>query len=446
MALSGLDIYKLLPKTNTGDCGCPTCLAFAMKVAAKQASIEQCPHLSVEARRILGAAGAPPQKLIKVGSGPNAIEIGNETVMFRHEEKFHHKPGVAVAVNDTDDVQQKAARIKALQFERVGETIAVNCVAVKCASGDAARMKDAASGVHAALGLPMVLIARSAAHLVDAAKALKDARPLLWERGGPSDALLTLAAETKLPVVVEGTLEKCDADTQKAKSKGVEDIVLSPGDVGPAEALQFLTCARRAALRHNYRPLGYPAIVCAQSKDPAQQSLEACHYVAKYAGIVVMTVDSPEYVLSVLTMRQDIYIDPQKPVQVQAKVYDVGEPDDKAPFLVTTNFSLTFYNVLGEVEASRVPARVLAVDTEGTSVLTAWAADKFGPQQIKAAIDKSGVFQKLAEKHRRPVIPGLVAVISGELQEELGVPVIVGPKEATGIGSFLKNQWRSLVG
>ena len=162
--------------------------------------------------------------------------------------------------------------------------------------------------------------------------------------------------------------------------------------------------------------------------------------------IVLMTLDALEYVIPVLTIRQSIYIDPQVPVQVEQKVYEAGEPDEKAPLLVTTNFSLTFYSVLGEVEASRVSARILAVDTEGTSVLTAWAADKFGAEQVAAALKKTGALEQLDEAYRKPVIPGLVAVISGELEEEAGCGVIVGPKEASALPNFLKNEWRNLVG
>jgi len=446
MALTGLDIFKLLPKTNCGDCGVPTCLAFAMKVAAKQGALEDCPHVTEEAKAALGAASQPPQKLVTIGTGERAIQIGNETVMFRHEEKFHHKPGIAVLVDDTDDIAQKAERIKALAFERVGEIIAVDMVAVRCASGEAARLKDAASRLNDALGLPMVLIADGAAQLAEAARALGEARPLLWERGGPSEELVQLAADTGLPIVVEGDLEKCDADTQKAKDAGLDEMVLCPGEVDPCQALEFLTLSRRAALRANYRPLGYPVLVCAWAQDPVQRALEAYHYVAKYAGIVVLQEDRPEYTLPVLTMRQSVYIDPQVPVQVEQKLYEVGEPDEKSPLLITTNFSLTYYSVLGEVEASRVPARVLAVNTEGTSVLTAWAADKFGPEQIKKALADTSALEKLEEAYRRPVIPGLVAVISGELEEEIGCGVIVGPKEASGIPNFLKNEWRKMVG
>jgi len=446
MALTGLQIYKLLPRTNCGDCGVPTCLAFAMKVAAKQASLEQCPHVTDEARQVLGAASEPPQKLVTIGAGNSELKIGNETVMFRHDERFHHPAGIAILVNDTDELAQKAARIKALSFERMGQIISVDTVAVQSSANDGQRLKEAAVFMNEELGYPMVLIAAQGADLEPAAEALAEARPLLWERGGPSEALTQIAARHKLPLVVEGSLEECDAKTQKAKEAGVDEMVLCPGQVSPRDALIFLTQTRRAALKHTYRPLGYPVLVRAWSQDPVQQSLEAEHYVMKYAGIVVMDADSPEYVIPVLTARQSIYIDPQTPVQVEAKVHEVNDPGPRSPLLITTNFSLTFYCVLGEVEASRVPTRILTIDTEGTSVLTAWAADKFGPEQLKEAIQKSGVFEQLEEGYRRPVIPGLVAAISGAVEEEIGHTVLVGPKEASGIPRYLNGEWPKLVG
>jgi acetyl-CoA decarbonylase/synthase complex subunit gamma len=446
MALTGLDIFKLLPRTNCGDCGVPTCLAFAMKVASKQAALDVCPHVSAQSKDQLGAASQPPQKLVTVGAGEKALKVGNETVMFRHDEKFHHACGVAVLVTATEDVDAKADAIRKLSFERIGQTIAVDAVALCCGDAENAAFAEAASKLNAALGLPMVLIADSAERLQPAAEAAKDARPLLWEWKGPSDALIQFAAAAKLPIVIEGDLEKCDADAQKAKDAGVEEMVLCPGEVGPREALQFLTITRRAALKRTYRPFGYPTLTYCSSQDEAEMSLEALHYVFKYAGIIVMDTDKPQYILPVLVARQDVYQDPQVPAQVEAKLYEVNNPDDKAPLFITTNFSLSYYSVLSEVEASRVPARILAVDTKGTSVLTAWAADEFGAEQIAAALRKCGVLEQLAEGYRRPVLPGLVAVLSGELSEEIGQQVLVGPKEASGIQRFVKHEWPNLVG
>jgi acetyl-CoA decarbonylase/synthase complex subunit gamma len=441
-----MDIYKLLPQTNCGDCGVPTCLAFAMQVASKQTSVEECPHVSDEALAELGAASQPPQKLVTIGPADNQIEIGNETVMFRHVEKFHRPPGVAVTVRDTEEVAQKAEKIKALQFEHMGKPITVDTVAAVCDSGDANSFKEAVTSLSETLGYPMVLIADSADALTAAAQAIVDDTPLLWERQGPSDALIEFAADNDLPVVVEGDLETCDEKSQKARDAGVEEMVLCPGDASPAQSLEFLTISRRAALRKTYRPLGYPVLIRSSAEDPMRQSLEASHAVLKYAGIVVVDIDSPEYVMPVLIARQSIYIDPQVPVQVEEEIHEVNEPGPEAPLLVTTNFALTFYSVLSEVEASHVPARIMPVDTEGTSVLTAWAAGKFGGEKIANALKSSGAMDDIAEGYGRPIIPGLVAVISGELEEELGESVIVGPREASGIPAFLNEQWEDLFG
>ena len=446
MALTGLDIYKLLPQTNCGDCGKPTCLAFAMQVASKQADIEECPHVSDEAVEELGAASAPPQKLVTIGPEDNQLEIGNETVMFRHEEKFHHPPGVAIEVKDTDDIAEKIEKIQKLEFEHMGEQIQADTVAVTCDSGDGGQLQDAATELSDELGYPMVLVADDADALTEAAEAVADDTPLLWEREGPSDDLVEFAADNDLPVVVEGDLETCSERTEEVQDAGVEEMVLCPGEVSAYEALQFLTKARRAALQKEHRPLGYPVLTRTWSDEPTRQSLEGSHLVLKYSGIMMTELDSPEYVMPVLISRQSVYIDPQVPVQVEQEIEEVNEPGEDAPLLVTTNFALTFYSVLSEVEASHVPSRILPVDTEGTSVLTAWAAGEFGGEQIAEAVRDTGMLDTVGDDYKKLVIPGLVAVISGELEEEAGVEVIVGPREASGLPQFLNDQWPKMVG
>ena len=196
---------------------------------------------------------------------------------------------------------------------------------------------------------------------------------------------------------------------------------------------------RRLSLKA-FRALGYPLIAFATDPDSGMQVVEASTYVAKYAGVVVTDVAEKSRMLPILTTRQDIYTDPQKPVAVEPKMNAVGEVGEESPVLVTTNFSLSYYSVEGEVEASRVPAYVLSVDTEGTSVLTAWASDKFNATTITDALKKSGVEEKVS--HKKLVIPGLVAVLSGGIEDEAGWSVLIGPKDASGIPSYLKNQWK----
>jgi acetyl-CoA decarbonylase/synthase complex subunit gamma len=128
-------------------------------------------------------------------------------------------------------------------------------------------------------------------------------------------------------------------------------------------------------------------------------------------------------------------------VAVEPKLYTVGEAGPDAPVLVTTNFSLSYYSVEGEVEASRVPAYIVSVDTEGTSVLTAWASDKFNAESITKAIKKAEVETKVS--HRKLIIPGFVAVLAAGVEDESGWSVQIGPKEASGIPSYLKKQWKT---
>ncbi len=444
MALTGLDIYKRLPKTNCRECGVPTCLAFAMKVAAGQAGLDDCPRMTDDARTELGEASAPPQRLVKIGPDAKAIEVGQETVLFRHDEKFHHPTALALRVSDADDAAliQACEAYKALQFVRVGEIIAPDMIALVNESGSAAKLAAAAGVVSKALGVGVVLMSDSAEALAAAATGpLAAARPVLYCTGDPSvDDLAALAGKAGAPLCVAGDLAGVAQRVEALGAKGVKDVLISPGDVPAAEAVAFLTQSRRAALTRKFRPLGCPVLAIACGEDKTAAALDACAYVCKYAAVVVSDAWAPHMLAPILTARQNIYTDPQKPVQVEAKLYEIGEVTETSPLLVTTNFSLSYYAVEAEVEAARMPCRILAVDTEGTSVLTSWAADKFNPKTIAAAVKASGAEGKVT--HRKLVIPGLVAVISAPLAEESGWEVMVGPKEASGIGPFLKGEWK----
>ena len=445
MGLTGLDIYKRLPKENCKECGLPTCLAFAMKVAAGQAGLDECPRLSDEARAELGEASAPPQRLVKMGAESNTIEVGQETVLFRHDERFHHPAPVALTISDAQEdaqIRENCALFKQLQFTRVGETLHADMIALINESGSAEKMSAAAEIISAELSVPMVLMSEKIDSLAAVATGpLSGTRPVLYCTSGASaDQLGELAEKAKAPVCVAGDLETVAATVEALGSKGVKDVLISPGPVDASAALTFLTQTRRAALNKKYRPLGCPVLTLACGADKVAASLEGCAYVCKYAGLLVTDAWDPYLLLPILTARQNIYTDPQKPVQVEPKLYDVGEVNADSPLLVTTNFSLSYYSVESEVEASRVPCRILAVDTEGTSVLTAWAADKFNPETITAALQSADAENNA--QHHQLVIPGHVAVITASLAEESGWKVLVGPKEASGIGAFLKNEWK----
>jgi len=444
MALKALDILKLLPqKTGCRECGQSTCLAFAMKVAQKQASIDECTYVSDEAKAALEGASAPPIKLVTIGEGENKLQIGNETVMFRHEETFYHPPGIAGRVPDDLDAEALAARVAAigaLKFVRVGMDIRVDVVAVDNVSGNADRFQ-AAVKVASKLDLPMVLIAEGASQMAAALEVCADKRPLIHAaRPDNWEEFAKLAKEKGCPLAVKAPdLEALAELTGKIKAAGVEDMVLDATADGLSATLQTLTIIRRLALKKGARDLGYPCMAFAAGEDAFEEVAQAAMYVAKYAGIVVTNLSGAEQILPILTVRTNVYTDPRKPIQVEPTLHEVGVPNPQSPVLITTNFSLTYYTVEGEVEASRVPAYIGVIDTEGKSVLTAFASDKLTAEGV-AAFLKSDAFKDKVS-HKRVIIPGLVAVMSGALQDESGWEVIVGPREASGIPKFLKTMW-----
>jgi len=441
MALSGLDIYKLLPKTNCRECGFVTCLAFAMQLAKKAVSIDKCPFLSIEAKSALEASSQPPIKLITIGQGDNKLETGNETVLFRHEEKFYRPTGIGFIIEDSlsiAGIKNKLEAINKLKFERVGQELNVNLAAIRY-GGDKKKFIEAVQAVLDNTQLSLVLMCDQPQALREALKISSARRPLIYRVTAETAAEFSkLAQEFKVPVVASSPdLEKLSALTKELNNQGIHDIILDTGAKPVKDKIWDLTQIRRQALKKSNRSLGYPALAIADMDDPIEEAMAAATYISKYAGIVLLRGTEPWEALSLLTLRQNIYTDPQKPLQIEPKLYSVGAVSDKSPVLVTTNFSLTYYTVLGEVEASKVPTYIMSVDTEGMSVLTAWAAEKFTPEKITESINKFSVTDSVS--HKRLIIPGYVAVMSGDLEDKSGWQVVVGPKEASGLPSFLKN-------
>jgi acetyl-CoA decarbonylase/synthase complex subunit gamma len=276
-------------------------------------------------------------------------------------------------------------------------------------------------------------------------EVLADRRPLVYGADKSNyQQMSELSAKFKAPLAVKGeTLEELADLTNKIKAAGVADLVLAPAVRSMAEGLTCLTQLRRLALEKNFRPLGYPVIVPTTALDPAQETLEAITYACKYASIVVMRGKQPWQILPVLTARFNIYTDPQVPNAVESKVYKVGDAGPDSPVLVTTNFALTYFTVEGEVENSKVPAYIAAVETGGLGILNSYADDKLTGETIAKAVKSMGILNQV--RHKKLIIPGLVAVLKGELEDEAGCEVVVGPEEAAGIPSFLKTQWKSQV-
>ncbi len=441
MGLTGLEIFKHLPKTNCKECGFPTCLAFAMALASGKASLDACPYVTDEGKAALESASAPPIKLVKVGSGDHVLEIGDETELFRHDKRFFHPTGVAVLISDTGDAAAEAAAFDELEFDRVGLHYVTDVVAVKCDSGDGAKFKAAVEAVAAKTAKAMILICEDPALLEGAADAVADRKPLLYAATAENyEKMVELAKAKGCPLAVRGKdLAETAELVEKIVALGYKELVLDSGARDTSKVLADLTQFRRGAIK-KYRSFGYPSIAFTTKEDPLEEIVQAGVYLSKYASIVVLKTSKKEHLLPLLSWRQNLYTDPQKPIAVEPGLYEVGEVDENSPVYCTTNFSLTYFIVEGEVENSRIPSYILSVDTGGISVLTAYADNKFSGEIIAKAMKDVGLEEKV--NHKNIVLPGHVAVLQGALEEESGGwKVMVGPREAAGIPKFAKESF-----
>jgi len=443
MALTGIQIYKLLPQTNCKECGFPTCLAFAMKLAAKQVELADCPYVSDESKAQLAESAAPPIRLVALKSDGYEAKAGNEVVLFRHEKTFYHMPGLFLRILDTEgeaEIKEKVGAADAYKVNYVGMDLSLDGFAVASVSGDASKFANAISAVRQASQKPLVLMSRDPEIMKSGLEVLEGESPLIYGADSENwEAMAGLAKENKSALgVIETTLDGLADLTQKINQNGVEDLVVDPGGRDFSTALTYSTQIRRLALKKNFRPLGYPIIAFpGDAGDAGMESMLAAQAISKYAGFIVIDSFTPALVYPLLVLRQNIYTDPQKPIQVQPGLYEINDPKSDDPLLVTTNFSITYFSVANEVEGSGLPAWLLVTDAEGMSVLTAWAAGKFDAERIAKAVKEFNVADKVSVK--QIVLPGHVAVLSGELEEELpGWDIRVGPREAVDLPSFMK--------
>ncbi|MGD0621404.1 MAG: acetyl-CoA decarbonylase/synthase complex subunit gamma [Thermacetogeniaceae bacterium] len=436
MGLTGLAIFKLLPKTNCGECGVPTCLAFAMALAAGKATLSQCPYVSNEAREALDAATAPPIKLVKMGSGDKVLDLGDEQVIFRHDKTFYHQTGIFIEVADNDaSLAAKVDEINGIVIERVGQMYEVDGVAIANASGSADTFKAAAEAVAGKTDKAIILMTERPTCMEAAAGAIAARKPLLYAATADNyEKMVEIAKKVAAPLAVKGADLNGMADL--VAKIDYKELVIDSGARQISRVIADQTQIRNVAVKKRFRPYGYPTITFTTEADPAMEVLEAQVFISKYASIVVLKTTKIEYLLSLFTWRNNLYTDPQKPIAVQPGVYAIGAANEKSPVYITTNFSLTYYTVQTEVESTRIPSYLIAFDTDGLSVMTAWAGGKFIGEMIGPWLKDSDINQKVNKKVI--IIPGGVAAIKGKIEDLSGWEVMVGPRDAAGIGSFAK--------
>jgi len=299
MALTGLEIYKQLPKKNCGECGVPTCLAFAMALSSGKAALDTCPHVTEAAREALASASAPPIKAIKFGK--DSI-LGDETVLFRHDKTFYHPTTLLIYVSDTlsdDELGVKLQEIKDLQFERVGLEYTIDGVAIVNDSKDAATFAKVAEAVAKATDKSLVLLSEDPSAVKAALTPLVDRKPLIGSATEANyEVMVNLAKENSVPVIIKADgLEALDELVVKATALGYKEFVLDPGSRKTPETLANLTHIRRLALKKKFRPFGYPVIAFTSNTEPLEEIMEATVYVAKYASAVVFKTSVKAHVL-----------------------------------------------------------------------------------------------------------------------------------------------------
>ena len=440
MALTGLQIFKLMPKTNCKECGHPTCLAFSMALATAKIALDACPHVSDEAKEALGAAAAPPVAKIVFGKGDKARETGDETVLFRHDKQFFHPSSIAVTIADDLDAaafDQRLAAINDLVFERVGMKVSIDGIALLDKSGDAANFAAKAALIAQKGVFAPIFVSDSADAMAKALEAAAAERPLICGANEANwEAMAELAKKHDCPICVTApNIDALSALTEKVAAVA-KDIIAGTTTEEPVQKLADLTQIRRQAIRKKVRTLGYPSLVSVCGKAALDQVAEASMYIAKYGSVILMDTAEKAHILPLCALRQNLFSDPQKPAQVEPGIYPIGEPDDKSPVYCTTNFSLTYYTVEGEISSSKIPSWIIATPTDGTSVLTAWAAGKFTADKIAEFMKEIDLDSKIS--HRNIVIPGYVAVLRAPLEEKSGWKVMVAPNEASGLPAFAK--------
>jgi acetyl-CoA decarbonylase/synthase complex subunit gamma len=461
--LSPIDVYMLLPKTNCKECGEDNCMAFATKVVNREVNIDQCPPLLTKANQKnynkLKEMLKPAVKEVTIGFGDSAVNIGGKLVMYRHEFTYTNPTAIAIDVTDEMSENEVLARVKKTQefsYTYIGNELKLQMVAIRSTSNDSEKFKAVVKKVTENTNLPIILCSFDAAILERGLMAIPKAKPLLYAATKDNwKEIAELAIMYNCPLVVSAPN---DISLLKSLVKtlieyGVQDLVLDPGtftSTGLGNTINNFTMIRRAACKIGDELLGYPLIgtpIVAwteASKSPTvnawKEAYVASMLVTRFADILIMHGTEGWALLPLAVLRENIYTDPRKPVAVDPGVRTIGNPDENSPVLMTSNFALTYYTVEQDVESTGKSAYLLVVDSEGTAIDSGVAGRKLTAETVADAIKDTKLEEKV--KHRKLIIPGKAARISGEIEELSNWQVLVGPRDSSGIPKFLQEKWK----
>jgi len=439
MALKPLEIYKLLPKKNCKECKEPTCLSFAMKLAQGKADPESCPYLDEEAKLLLSSQTRAPIHKIVIGMGTRSFTVGEEYVFYRHDKTFYHQPGIIYRISDLspeEEIQETLRKVRNDKITRIGIDLQVDGLAISAESGSAKRFKEAVTVASEGGDIPLVLIAKDPAIMEAGLFICGNYNPLICSATKETaDAFCSLALKYDAPLVITAdTLSDIGILATYCTGKGVSKILLDLSGKNCGEFLARSTLTRQIALARTALELSHPVFLVSTSHIMDDMVTG----IVKFASVIVTPPLSTAEMTTALVLRQNIYTDPQKPIQMTPGLYRVGDPGRTSPVFMTVNFSLTFFTVQGYLEATRVPCFLLIVETEGMSVLTSVAAGKLNETVVKEWIEKTALADEVDSKII--IIPGYASPLSGRIEELTGWKVIVGPRDAADIGKFLTEE------
>ena len=445
MALKGLDIFKLSPKKNCKECGCPTCMAFSMKVAQGAVDIAASPYFAPEALAKLSAATEPPMKTIKVGAGDAELSLGGETVLFRHEKTFVSRTRYAMSLctcMDDETVAQKLEDIKKVDYERIGERMFVEMVYVNY-SADGKQDYVELVKKAAETGRILILDCKDAEIAKAALEVCKDGKPILNGADASNyEAMNAVATAAGVVLGVSGAdLSEIHDTVEKLEGLGNKNLVIDVTGADVKETFKNAVQIRKAAIKDGDRTFGYPSIVNLHkiaAGDLHKQAALLSLFTMKYGSVIVAEHIGYAEALPLYGLRQNLFTDPQKPMKVEPGVYPLNGADENSVCLTTVDFALTYFLVSGELERSGVPVNLIINDAGGLSVLTSWAAGKFSSSSIAKFFQEQDIEGKI--KSRKLIIPGKVAVLKGELEAKMpGWEIIIAPNEAVQLVKFMKD-------
>ncbi|KPV65071.1 MAG: Acetyl-CoA decarbonylase/synthase complex subunit gamma 1 [Candidatus Bathyarchaeota archaeon BA1] len=461
--LSPIDVYTLLPKTNCKECGEENCLAFATKVVNREIAIEKCPPLLKKeherAFKQLSEMLKPPIKEITIGTGDHTVKIGGKLVMYRHEFTYSNPTAIAIDVTDEmpdDELLDRVKKTEGFVYNYIGRDLRLNMMAVRSTSNDPDRFKAAVKRVVENTGLPLILCSLNPGVLEAGLMVAPKMSPLIYAANKDNwrdMAELALMYDCPLTVFAPNDLKLLRSMVKTLMEYGIKDLTLDPGTFsgeGLADTINNFTMIRRLACKVGDELFGFPLIgtpivawaeqAYAPEVNAWREAYLASMLITRYADILIMHSMDGWVLLPTVILRQNIYTDPRKPVAVEPGLRVFGKPDENSPMMMTTNFALTYFTVASDIDSAGISCYLIVVDTEGIAVDSAVAGRKLTADKVAEAIKETKAGERV--KHRKLIIPGKAARLSGEIEELTGWEVLVGPRDSSDIPKLLQEKWR----